>query len=322
MNKIIIRSIILILATGLFLLILFKNRSPFGKDNSSFATEPQKEITKIEFLQGGQKLSLTREGEKWLINGKSETRKSGILFILRVLHEIKIKSPVSAELFEKEITGKGLLPVKVKVYEKRKLLKSFMVYKIHSNVYGNIMKMREGSKPFIVCLPGYEGDIGSGFTLNQLFWQPFTVFNLMPSEIRSVQFENFSDTSSSFSIVNNNRYIVSDLKRELTGFDSTLVTCYLSYFTWVPFESWAFDLSENERHEIESRQPVYRITVTSKSGILNVLTLWEKFTGTEGSTTKDTDRLLGKTQNGNEFFIMRYFDIDPLLKKRSYFFPE
>ena len=42
----------------------------------------------------------------------------------------------------------------------------------------------------------------------------------------------------------------------------------------------------------------------------------------QGSMTKDSDRLLGKTQNSNEFFVMRYFDIDPLLKKRSYFFPE
>lgn len=323
MNKIIIRSIILFVAVVMLLLVLFKNRSPFGKNNSSFAAEPRKEITKIEFIQEGRKLSLTKEGEKWLINGKSETRKSGILFIIRVLQEIKIKSPVSSELFEKEITGKGLLPVMVKVYEKRKLLKSFMVYKTHSNAYGNIMKMRNGSKPFIVCLPGYEGDIGSAFTLNELFWQPYTVFNLMPSEIFSVEFENFPDTSSSFSIVNKNgHYIVSDMSGELNGFDSTLVTRYLSYFTWIPFESWAFDLSENEKHEIESRQPVYRITVTTKSGIRNVLTLWEKLSGNEGSATKDTDRLLGKTQNSSEFFIIRYFDIDPLLKKRSYFFPE
>ena len=36
----------------------------------------------------------------------------------------------------------------------------------------------------------------------------------------------------------------------------------------------------------------------------------------------DSDRLLGKTDESNELFIMRYFDIDPLIKKRSYFFPQ
>ena len=87
-----------------------------------------------------------------------------------------------------EISDKGIEPVKVKVYEKRKLIKSFLVYKTPSNSYGNIMKIREGSKPFIVYVPGYEGDIGSAFTLNELFWQPYTVFNLLPSEIAISKF--------------------------------------------------------------------------------------------------------------------------------------
>jgi hypothetical protein len=38
--------------------------------------------------------------------------------------------------------------------------------------------------------------------------------------------------------------------------------------------------------------------------------------------TKDSDRLIGKMEERDELFIMRYFDIDPLLKKRSYFFPQ
>jgi hypothetical protein len=307
----------------LLLLILFRNRSPFGKGNSSFASEPKKEITKVELSDGRQKLIIEKAGENWMLNGKTETRKSSILFITRILKEIKIKSPVSQELFETEVTAKGIKPVKVKVYEKRKLLKSFVVYKTRSNVYGNIMKIREGTKPFIVYMPGYDGDIGSAFTLKELFWQPYCVFNLLPSEIESVDFENLSDTTNSFSIACRNlHYTLSDQKRNLTGWDSTLVTRYLSYFTWIPFESWAFDIEGEERKTIESRQPLYRITVTPAKGTKIVLTLWEKMTGEAGSMTKDSDRLIGKTQSKDELFIIRYFDIDPLIKKRSYFFPE
>ena len=323
MNKIFIRVVIITVVAGLVLLVLFKSRLPFGKSNSSFASEPQKEITRIEFSEGRRKLSLEKEGENWLLNGKIETRKSGMLFILRILQDIKIKSPVSAELFETEIARKGIIPVKVKVYEKRKLLKTFLVYKTKSNTYGNIMKIKERSTPFIVCVPDYDGDIGTGFTLNELFWQPYTVFNLLPSEIASVKFENLSDTATSFSIVNNSyKYFFSDMKNDLTGWDSTLVTRYLSYFTWIPFESWAFEIGEEEKKMVESQQPLYRITVNTSSGMNTVLTLWERMTEENGTKTKDSDRLLGKTQNRDELFIMRYFDIDPLLKKRSYFFRE
>jgi hypothetical protein len=323
MNKILIRSCFLFIVIGLFLLILFKSRSPFGKNNSSFTSEPREEITKIEFSESGQRLTLEKKGENWLINGKFEARKSGILFILRILKEMKIKSPVSPELFESEVTGKNIIPVKVKVYEKRRLLKSFLVYKTGSNAYGNIMKIKQASKPFIVYVPGYEGDIGSGFTLNELFWQPYTVFNLLPSEIASVKFENMSDTASSFSIINkNHHYFLCGASGRLTGWDSSLVVRYISYFAWVPFESWAFKLSEAEKKSIEAQQPVFRFTVITATGKKTVLSLWGIVTSKGSVNEIDSDRLLGKTDEKDELFIMRYFDIDPLIKKRSYFFPQ
>jgi hypothetical protein len=323
MNKIVIWVLLIIAASGFFLFFLVQNRSPFGKGNSSFQSEPQKEITGIELSEGERELTLEKKGDVWLINGVTESRKSGILFILRVLKEIKIKSPVSDQLFESEIAGKNIIPVKVKVFEKRKLLKSFLVYKTSSNLYGNIMKIKERSKPFIVYVPGYEGDIGSAFTLNELFWQPYTLFNLMPSEIASVNFENYSDTSSSFLIINRNRhFVLSTMNRSLTGWDSALITRYLSYFTRIPFESWAFDIREDEKKQIESQQPHYKLTVKRVDGRVTVLTLWDRMIGEAGAKTVDTDRLLGRTENNQEFFIISYFDIDPLLKKLRYFFHE
>lgn len=323
MKKIIILGVSLLVVIGLLIIIFFHSRSPFGKDNSTFATEPQKEITKIEFSDGNRKLTLEKEGTEWLINGKTQARKSGILYILRVLQEIKIKSPVSEGLFESEISSKKIVPVKVRVFENRKLLKSFLVYKTQSNLYGDIMKMSDWAKPFIVYVPEYEGEIGSGFTLNELFWQTYTIFNLMPSEIASVNFENFSDTSSSFLIVNKDRhYVLSGETGILKGWDSTLVARYLSYFTFIPFESWAFDISPEQKKVIGSEKPVYRLTVNTTPGKKTILTLWERIKDEKGGKTKDTDRLFGKTQNSDAFFIIKYFDIDPLIKKRSYFFPK
>jgi hypothetical protein len=138
-----------------------------------------------------------------------------------------------------------------------------------------------------------------------------------------VNFENLSDTASSFSIVNKNRHLVlSGEKMNKAGWDSTLVARYLSYFTRIPFESWAFEIGEEEKRKIESQQPQYKLTVKTIDGNSTVLRLWERMIGEEGAKTKDTDRLLGKTENSKEFFIIRYFDIDPLLKKRRYFFHE
>jgi hypothetical protein len=185
------------------------------------------------------------------------------------------------------------------------------------------MKIRERSKPFIVYVPGYDGNIGSAFTLNELFWQPYTVFNLLPSEIESVRMENLSDTSSSFFITGKrHHFTLSSVNRELTGWDSTLVTRYLSYFARIPFEKWALEMGEEERRSVESREPLYRITVISAAGQKSELILWAIIKEGDSGPITDSDRLIGRTQNSDEFFILRYFDIDPLLKRRSYFFPE
>ncbi|HUX59308.1 MAG TPA: hypothetical protein VMV77_20215 [Bacteroidales bacterium] len=321
MRKIAIGGVLLLVATIVTLFVILKVRSPFGKNNSSFASEPKSEITKIELSDKERNLYLEKEGDEWLINGKLETRKSSLFFMEKVLKEIKIKSPVSTELFDKEITEKGILPVRVKVYEKRRLLNTFLVYKTRSNIYGNIMMKNESAKPFIVYVPGYDDDIGSGFTLSKLFWQPYTVFSLLPSEIFSVKFENLSDTTSSFLIVGkHHQYTLSGTTGGVAGWDSTLVTRYLSYFIRVPFERWALELGDKEKSNIESEQPLYRISVVTTEGLKTDLILWERITGKNGA--KDSDRLWGKTQNSEEFFIMRYFDIDPLIKKRSYFFPK
>lgn len=304
----------------IIILLLLRNRSPFGKSNTSFALSPADEITRIELNDGSKKISLEKEGNSWLLNGEKEIRRNGALFLMRVLQEMQIKSPVSPEMFRKEVKGKMF--VRVKAYNRHSLIRSFIVYKTQSNKYGNIMKMKESSKPFIMYIPDYDGNIGSAFTLNELFWMPYTIFDLLPSEIEGVKFENFADTASSFSIIRNGRrFLLYDNGKSLNGYDSTLVTRYLSYFTHVPFESWSFETSSEERKEIVSGPPLYRITVEKAGGAEAVLTLWQKKIITGGSENTDSDRLYGKTDSSDELFIVRYYDIDPLIKKRSYFFP-
>ena len=80
-------------------------------------------------------------------------------------------------------------------------------------------------------------------------------------------------------------------------------------------------LGDAEKKSIESQQPIYRITVITyrrQEACSDIM-------GNDRIKTVqiniDSDRLLGKTEEQDELFIMRYFDIDPLIKKRSYFFP-
>jgi|WetSurMetagenome_2_1015567.scaffolds.fasta_scaffold34538_3 hypothetical protein len=323
MNKVIIRNILLAVLLLVFLLVvlLFRGKVPFGKSQGSFASEPSRGITRIELSQSGNKLALIKKGQEWTVNNDREARKSAVMYIIRILTEMKIKSPVSGELFNNEITHKDIVPVKVKVYEGRKLLKSFLVFKTGSNIYGNIMKLSESASPFIVNLPGYEGEIGSAFTLNELYWQPFMVFNLLPSEIASIDLQCFADTSSSFTILHKgDHYLLSGSGKMLSGWDTSRVKRYISYFARIPFEKWAFEVTDSSYKRVEMNNPVYILKVRSSDSKEVVLSIWDMYQGESGM--KDYDRVYGKTENRRDLFIMRYFDIDPVLKKRSYFFTE
>jgi len=145
----------------------------------------------------------------------------------------------------------------------------------------------------------------------------------MPSEISSVDFENMSDTASSFNIeVTGAGYILSDKTGVLEGWDQALVSRYLSYFTWIPLESWVLDIKDQEKLKIESQQPLYRISVKTKMDTILTLMLLEKNIDRDSLLIRDSDRLYGKKKNQDELFVMRYYDIDPILKKKSYFFHE
>ena len=75
---------------------------------------------------------------------------------------------------------------------------------------------------------------------------------------------------------------------------------------------------EKARQEaIQKEPPMYIITVITSSGKKKELTLWQL---SDAETGTDSDRLLGKTNETDELFVLRYFDIDPLIKRRSYFF--
>ena len=99
-----------------------------------------------------------------------------------------------------------------------------------------------------------EVEIGSAFNLNELFWQPFTLFELMPSEISSVTLENYREPEYLFYIKERGwRFYSSGFEKLMSGWDKSRVIRYVSYFTHIPFESWALDLSPEKIQEIVIR---------------------------------------------------------------------
>jgi len=315
-----------IIAGGILALLMavlyIGNKGAFSRRNTAFAVAADADITLIEMRQGGERVVLRKTKEGWTVNDAGEARGSAVHFLLQTLREIAIKSPVSDDLYHSEVVETEMVPVRVRAMSGRKQLTSFLVWKTESNIYGNIAKRRDLSKPFILYIPGYEGSIGSGFTINELFWRPFNIFSLNQGQIASVEVSYAGRPDDSFVVHNPFAGdLLSGLKPGIEGYDTAMVRRYLSYFLWVPFENWASDIGADETASIVAGEPEAEITVVLADGRSEVLTIWERRMEKGGEMVVDLDRVWGRKGGVQSLFVARYFDLDPLLRKKSYFFP-
>lgn len=314
--------LLLILVAGVgLLMVLSGQRTPFGRKNTSFRVDENKEITRVVFYEGDNKLVLTKREKIWIVGGGNEARPAAVSMLMLILREMQVKSPVNPEVF-REMIPAGTEPVKVSVYSGWRLRRSFFVYRTTSNAYGNIMKMRVSSRPFIMHVPGLEEDIGSYFNADQLFWQPFLIFNIMPSELSFVEVKNLRDTASSYKIYNEQDEVKFETSfySENRAPDTSKIKRYLSYYSYVPFERPVYNLSPGETDGIVASKPLYIITAEKKDGTLRTLKVWEKYTDNQsGAKISDTDRVYGMIEGTGRLVLIRFFDIDPILRNAGYF---
>lgn len=312
---------LIVIAGAAILFMLARQRAPFGKNNSSFSIDEKTEISRVVFFEGGSKLVLERNGKNWSVGGEAEARPLAVNMLLLILRDMQVKSPVGPEVFKEMISGKPE-PVKVFVYSGWMVKRSFFVYHTSANAYGNIMKMRVASRPFIMHVPGVEEDIGAYFTADPFFWKPFMVFNIMPSELSFVEVRNLRDTNSSFKIYPKTGELNFESAVKAPGKepDTSRIKRYLSYFSYVPFEKPVRDLTQEEINEIVNSEPLYIITAGKKDGTMRTLKIWEKSgKNPDGVMITDTDRAWGMIEGTDRLVIMRYFDIDPILRNAGYF---
>jgi hypothetical protein len=322
LNNISVKIIAWVILALLLAVLYIGHRGSFSRRNTSFAVTDDADITLIDMRQGDRRVVLRKSKDGWLVNEAGEARGSAVSFLLQTLREIVIKSPVSEELYYSEVVETGIEPVRVRAMSGRKLLTSFLIWKTESNIYGNIAKRSQKSKPFILYIPGYEGSIGSGFTLNELFWKPYNIFSLNPGQIASVEV-SYTDRPNDSFVVHNPfaDELPPGMKPGIEGYDTAMVRRYISYFLWVSFENWAFDVGVEETASIVAGEPEAEITVVLADGRSEVVTIWERRIEQEGEIVVDLDRVWGRKGDGQPLFVARYFDLDPLLRKKSYFFP-
>ncbi len=300
-------------------ILVFKVRVPFGRENSGFSVDWLEDIKSITISDKENTLLLERSSKGWEVNKSFVARKSAVDFILKNIEGLEIKSPVSDELYSKLVDTDKQPPLKVRITGKNKSLE-YLIYKSSDPLYSSIFKKTVKSKPFFVNLPSYSIDPGNSFVTDEKYWMPYHIFNLEPDIISSVSIIYKDPGMDDISIVrgeSKNSLFING--KESLQAKQDKIRRYITYFTFVPFENWAFDLKPENVTELISSEPEILIKVGLTSGNEVIARLWTKMLKTAEANVPDTDRLYGTIDGTGDIFIARYFDLDPLIKSAEYF---
>lgn len=302
------------------LIIAGKQESPFGNRNSSFSLDWTNEITSISISSKDKEVKLSKVDELWIVNNEMGARKSAISFILKTLEKLEIKSPVSDYLFQSLVGDEDIDPVIISINGKAGKRTSFLIYKSTDPSKGSILKKDKKSKPFFVTLPGYDTDPGRHFVADEKFWKPYHIFNLHPERISSINMSFLDEQMEDIEIIVNTDSVHLKVGNNVVRDVATdNLERYLSYFTFVPFETWEFGLSEADKNIILAKNPEIEIRVKTSDEEKIELRVWQREMIGVNGLEPDTDRLYGELNRSGEIFVVKYFDLDPLIKTKEYF---
>lgn len=313
----------IIIIIAVLAMVLISRQVPFGAKHSAFHVENTDRIYRILISGDNREVELIRRDGQWFLDGDIEARKPAVDMILKILRDIRIKSPVSDELFNQVVDSDNAQHMEVRVYGKNRLIQSFHVYKNTEGSLPGIMKRRRATRPFIAHMPGEEADPAMYFIADREFWMPNIVFALSPEQISRVKVMYTDKPDSSFTIRKKGRQLDFYSPGSEGGqLDTLAAGRYLSYYNYIPFESYAYDLGREQKDSVSAHPADLSIEVVTDGADTSRLMAWTRKIMKGGSMVTDTDRLWGSVNGGEDLFVIMYYHLDPLIKYPSYFISE
>jgi len=332
-----------LLLIGLFILIaiyavyLVISSSQKGtitdKPLSDFAIKDTSTVDQIVIKDNfGNEISVKRdESNIWWLNNGYKARKDAVDIILKTANRIRVQRPVAKSALENTLKKIAVKNKRVDFYQKGVLSKTYFVGNPTMDHYGTYMLLeipRKGrsNEPFIMEIPGFNGNLESRFFTDAIEWRHTGLFNFDPANIRNVQFEDFESTDKSFQIdaPYKNTFELSDLKGNKAAlFDTVKVQKYLINYKKIHFESFTRELSKEQKDSVMASKPRYKITVTGRGGEKKSVKL---FNIKLSSPIEDAgnlvevsrDKMYGLLPN-NEMVLVQFYVFRKLLRSYHYF---
>lgn len=317
--------LVIVLVTIAVIFYLHDEKSTLLPGSSAFALNETEKVDSIFLQQDSLQVTLVRKTGKWSLDGVIPVREKAITHFFNVLSGLQVEAPATKEKREEIIDLVHQNPVRVKIYSNGNVIKNYLVEDSKYKKGTTYMMMKDKSTPFLISIPGFEGDIANLYNVEPSYWRDRAIFSYSAIDISSVKVIYSSGSKTSFKLNYRDegfRLIDLNQSRELKSVRNDRASRYYSYFSDIRYEQ----IFSNQRllDSLKQGEPFCKIAVKDKND--NQLTLETYRKPSSGQkdafgqkSTYDLNHMYGIYSKFDKILLIKYTEIDPLFKEIDYF---
>ena len=318
-------AIIVILTIISGYLLLTERKGSYNPSDLDFAIDDTSAIRTVEISTGARTLVLGREASSWKVNGIYPVRAERISGLMMLISRLEVSTPVSVSLVEQVrdcLFREGRL---VTILLDDGSSKSYRVCSGKGPEEDTYMMLVQSDIPFIMEVRGYRNaGLEELYALETEYWRDHVILNFLPDEIEYISVEHRLDPGTSFHLQRNEAGTFDlaggVLPETWLQPDPDNLAQYLQYFTRVGFEDYTDIQQLSEKAIRMGEESDHILKISSSKGGQILIRFYSIYTiDSKGIIMPDLNRLLARINDEEELLLVKYMEIDPVLKPFSYF---
>lgn len=302
-----------------------------GPENYAFAVKDTASIQKIVISdKSPKKVTLSREGNRWVLNGEHAVRKDAMEVLLETLYRMEMRNFLPQRMIPVVEQNLATLGKKVEIYQNGDLSKVLYVGLPTKDEMGSYMKIKDADAPYAVHIPGFNGFLNTRFIVDDYLWRSRELMRINPRNIKelSVLFPDSLEQSFTINVFSpDSLYLVraSDNK-VIKDASQTKARLLLSAMKKLSYEGEIIpsDPIYNRRDSLLGAVPVFKVSVKDIDGKVQSFSGYkikaapETIDFDDPKTFFDPDRLHGFI-NDERMVLLQYYALRNIIRPLAYY---
>ncbi len=331
-NSIFLILLVILLAVAGWLYYI-KTNGTINEALRDFAVKDTGSVVKIFMAdKAGQTVTLEKvEDNDWMLNGKYPARPDAIKTFLTTIHDLEVRSPVGKSGYNNVIRNIASKGIKVEIYNKDGMLKTFYVGGPTQDQVGTFMYLENSTVPFIIHIPGFDGYLTPRFIVRAEDWKIKNVFRVKSGKLKKLVVTDRQRPGYIFTITSDgakNYKLFNDQGQELSDASQDKIFSYLQFYEMINYEMIERTFTSAQKDSIRATIPFRTIALTGVDNQTRTVNLWRR-PQTVNTTNKaneagepysfDIDRMTAQIDGDTSLYVVQYFTFEKLFRQPADF---